>query len=142
MTSSPTLTYSNLLLFTNASFYLLIYNINVTFSPTLTHFNLFHFTNASFHFLVYNLNITFLLHLRIPISSSSLLITSLQCGVFSLKFEFRVLLVARLVRVVLFKKQDILDQAQMYLPFFYFWTFFSLFSFQFLLHSASSIDIT
>ena len=59
LTSSPTLTYSNIFLFTNCSFHLLIYNINVTFSSTITYFNLFHFTTAPFHFLVYNLNITF-----------------------------------------------------------------------------------
>ena len=51
--------YSNIFLFTNASFRFLIFNINVTFSPTLTYFNLFHFTSASFHFLIYNINITF-----------------------------------------------------------------------------------
>ena len=56
-TSSPTLTYSNLLLFTTAYFHFLIYDINMTFSATLKYFNLLHFTNFSFHFLICNLNI-------------------------------------------------------------------------------------
>ena len=58
-TSSTTITYSYLFLFTTASFHFLIYNINVTFSATLMYFNLFHFTTASFHFLICNLNNTF-----------------------------------------------------------------------------------
>ena len=51
--------YSNLFLFTTASFHFPIYNINITFSATLTYFNIFHFTTASFHFLICNINVTF-----------------------------------------------------------------------------------
>ena len=80
-TSSPTLTYSNLLIFTNASFHLLIYNINVVFSPTLTYLNLFLLTIVSFHFLIYNLNIIFsptLTHSNIFLFTTNLL-TLLWC---------------------------------------------------------------
>ena len=48
-TSSPTITYSNILLFTNASFHFLIYNINSTSSPKLTYSNIFIFTTACFY---------------------------------------------------------------------------------------------
>ena len=66
--SSPTLTYYNIFLFTNASFHFLIYNtrvtfnfflhlficnINITFSPTLTHYNIFLFTTACLNPLWY-----------------------------------------------------------------------------------------
>ena len=46
------------------------------------------------------------LHLRIPISSSSLLLALPQCGWFASIFELEVLLVARLVLVFLFTKSD------------------------------------
>ena len=57
------------------SFHFLIYNINSTSSPKIMYSNLFLFTTASFYFLIYNINVIFLLQLRILISSNSLLLT-------------------------------------------------------------------
>ena len=117
LNSSPTLMYSNLFLFTTASFHFFSHNINVTFSPTLTFSNLFHVTTASFHFLIYNLTLIFLLYLRITTSSSSILVASLHCGILALKYELEVLLVAQLVWVVLFTKQDFFGEG-LYVTFF------------------------
>ena len=134
-TSSPTLMYSNLFLFNTAAFHFLVYNLNVTFSPTLTYSNLFLFVTASFHFLIYNLNMIFLLHLCIPIYSSSLLFSLLQCVMSALKFELEVLLVAWLVRVVLFTKQAIFGEVLDVSSFLFFLPFFlcSVFNFRFTL---------
>ena len=58
-TSSPTLTYSNLLLFTIDFLCFHIYSSKVTFSVTLRYFNLFLFTIFPFHSFVCTHNINF-----------------------------------------------------------------------------------
>ena len=78
----------------------------------------------------------FLLHL---ISSSSLLLPSLYCGFSTLAFELEVLLVAWLVQDVLFTKQPFLRIIRCTFLFFVSVLFLCSF-FQLLLHSASSID--
>ena len=125
-TSSPTLTYCNIFLFTNAFLHFLIYSFNVTFSATLTYFNLFLFTTFPFHFFVCILGINFIPHLRTPISSSSLLLALLHFGIYALKFELEMLHVARLVRF--FSQTAFFGECLDVTSFFLFLTFFSLFS--------------
>ena len=70
-----------------------------------------------------------LLQLLIPTSYSSLMLSSLHCGMFALKFELEVLIVAQLVWVVLFTKQAFLGQGLDLPSSLLFLAFFSLFSF-------------
>ena len=114
------------------SFHFLIHNFNLTYSPALTYSNISLLSNASFHFPIYIFNVDFLLHL---ITFSSLR------GMSTLIFELEVLLVAQLVRVLLFTKNIILEEG-LDVPSFFCFCPFSLCSvFQIPPHSASSIDL-
>ena len=99
-TSSHTLTYSNLFLFTTASFHFLIYNINSTSSPTLVYSNIFLFTTSCFAPMWLVL---------IWIWFGSVTCCSFYSGSLIHKTGF------------------FLEKAYIYLPLFYFWPF-SLFS--------------
>ena len=86
-TFSPTITYSNLFFFTIAFLYFLIYIFNVTFSTTLRSFNIFLFNTFPFDSSFFFSKSLCLLFLRIPTSSSSLLLASLHEPVFAFKFD-------------------------------------------------------
>ena len=141
-TSSPTPTYFNLFLFATASFHSLIYNINVTSSPTFTYFNLFHFANASFRFLVYNININFsptLAHSNIFLFTTSLFTPMWYIGI---KMWIEVVTCYSTCSGCLIQKTvffvESLDLPSPIL----FLAFFLCSFFQFLMHSASLIDIS
>ena len=142
-TSSPTLMYSNLFLFTTDSFHSLIYNINVTFSPTITYFNLFHFTTASLHFLIYNLSITF----SPKLTYSKIFLFTTTCfnpfWCFSLKKWIGGVICCSTSLGCLIHKTGFFGEGLDVPSFLLFFDFFFLCSvYNFLLHYASSIDLS
>ena len=140
-TSSPTLKYSNIFLFTTDSFHLLVYNINLTFSPTLTYFNIFYFTTDSFHLHIYNLNITF----SPTLTHSNLFLFTTDC--FTLTWYVRIKILIGGVTCCstcsgyLILKTGFFGEGLDVHSFLLFLDFFRCSVFQFLLHSASSIDL-
>ena len=71
------------------------------------------------------------LHLRIPTSSSLLLLSSLWCSWSASEFDLEVLLVAWIVLVILFTKPVCLVEGLDFFSFIFFWSFFLCSVFQF-----------